>query len=345
MIAALYHAAEGTPEPLPSHIPPELVRIVECAMSKDPSERFATAEEFRLALQGFLEHRSALDLVRGADERAAELDALLAAGASEGVVAEASGARFGYSQALGMWPECASAAFGFDRVTAGYAVWSAEQDELATAEGLVSQLSKPDPRVDVAIAAARARLQEGADRLEQLEQLGRDVDVQTGQGVRMAIIGIVLLGAGLLPVIEPFVPWLQTWSALILFPVAAVTILAGLAVYARETISATRINRHGMAVMVVMMAAQFAITFGGWRAGLSMATTMSLVFPLWGVVATSFALMIDRKLWPTGAGFVVASIVVMVRPQWWLVLTSLCNLLAVLNFAYIWRPSEPPSDG
>ncbi len=340
LYAVLFQALEGTPDPLPDQVAPELARIVARAMARSPRDRFPSADAFRLALQEFLEHRGALALVRRADQRAAQLERRLGDGAVDGVVAAASEARFGYSQALAAWSDCEAARVGLDRVTARYAVWCAERDELATAEGLATQLTEEHPELARAIEAARARIRAGAERLAELEELGRDYDAATGQRTRLLIVGLVVLLAGLVPIAAPFVPWLLSYQAVLLFPLVCALIMAGLAAWGSESVSATRINRGGVATMVVMMLGQFLITYSGYRAGLPVGTTMSLSFPLWALTASSLAGMVEWRLWPSAVGFGLGSAVVVFQPTWWLALIAICNLTAFLNLVWVWRPGR-----
>ncbi|MEI8256327.1 MAG: serine/threonine-protein kinase [Deltaproteobacteria bacterium] len=118
VLQILASIATGEPD-FPETAPPELVRICRRAMVRDPDGRFESAEQFRLAIQGFLQHRDSAMLAADADASFAALRAEL--GHEGPVVPDRrqrvynlfGACRFGYREALRIWPsnETARASF------------------------------------------------------------------------------------------------------------------------------------------------------------------------------------------------------------------------------------------
>ena len=69
--------------------PEELVAIAMRAMARDPAARYSTADELRLAIVAFLEHRSSAEIARESEETLEQLEAQLHAALTE----EISGSR------------------------------------------------------------------------------------------------------------------------------------------------------------------------------------------------------------------------------------------------------------
>ena len=66
-------------------VPSDLVRICERAMAADPDARFETAEQLRLALQGFLQHRGSAQIAAAAQKSLVRLrESLASAGGGTG---------------------------------------------------------------------------------------------------------------------------------------------------------------------------------------------------------------------------------------------------------------------
>lgn len=340
LMAVLFCSLQGTPPPLPDGVEAELEAVVRRAMAREPADRYASAEEFRLAVQDFLQHRGALALVARADDRRAELEALVERHAVDGVVAAASEARFGYQQALDTWPDSAAARAGLDRATGLYAIWSAKRGELATAEGLAEQLIEPSAAVEAALVQAIERQEEDARRLRALEAVGRDVDARTGQRTRSVLLGAVSVFAVFPAILSLFVEGIASWPAVLAFPIVGTLLLTAVAVWGRESLSASRVNRAGDVTLLAMMGGQFAITAGGWRAGLDFDLTMSLVFPVWSLTAVTWTIAMDRRIWPGAVVYAVCTVVAVLWPAAWIIASAVANVAVLLVVRSIWRSDE-----
>ncbi|HTM20603.1 MAG TPA: serine/threonine-protein kinase, partial [Kofleriaceae bacterium] len=77
-LAVVSSVVKSCPD-MPDDAPAELVRICRRAMDPDPDGRFENAEQLRLALRGYLQHRGSERLAAHAQQRVAELAAAAAA--------------------------------------------------------------------------------------------------------------------------------------------------------------------------------------------------------------------------------------------------------------------------
>src|SRR5262249_29165465 len=103
LIQILHSVSQSAPH-FPESAPPELAAIAKRAMAKHPDDRFASADELRLAIADFLRHRGSIELTEQAEARLSELEA---AAQSEDAKRRAlfAEARFGFAQALRSWPD------------------------------------------------------------------------------------------------------------------------------------------------------------------------------------------------------------------------------------------------
>jgi len=99
-------------------------------MEREPAGRFETAEQFRLALEGFRHHRGSIALANRARERLERLRTLVSAADGE-VSAEAyevhAECRFGFHSALAEYPANAGAKRGLLEATRLSSSWSSSE--------------------------------------------------------------------------------------------------------------------------------------------------------------------------------------------------------------------------
>ncbi len=168
--------------------PAPLADICRRAMASEPSQRHASAQELRRALQRYLHHLGAIALADAAGRRLEE-----AAGMLESVERRRRGgellaeARFGFAQALKAWPGCESALKGERRalrLTARAALESRDLEGCAAALTRLAALGEADTEgIGEQLEAARRE----ADRIRALAQ-ARDLSVSSRQ--RQATLGV-----------------------------------------------------------------------------------------------------------------------------------------------------------
>jgi serine/threonine-protein kinase len=170
---------------LPGALPTELKLLIRRCMGRVPSTRFATALEVRGAIEAFLEHQGSRELEQQAESRASELLTLLQGTADLLRVSRLfSECRFGFQQALRVWPENAHAKAALARITAEMVRFELKQGSVRSAQALLSELMDPPADVVAALAQAEAAEAEKARELERLHQVALSVDPLTGSRVR-----------------------------------------------------------------------------------------------------------------------------------------------------------------
>ena len=345
VLAILFKVINGERE-VPSDAPPELALVAERAMQIEPAARYLDAEEFRLAVQGFLQHRSSSQLAEQATECLAVLERLVEAGEEEGVQATASAARFGFGQAQVAWSGNTTAREGLQRSTALLAIWAARRGDLATAEGLAQEIGVPVPELEQALSEGRALAEAEAARVAGLQRLGDEHDPRTGQRTRLFVTSILLVLWSLMPLIGLLRGSEREWASLIGVPAVSLVLVAGLTLWARESMLATKVNRSAVGTIVLMLLAQLILAFSAWQRGLGPAETLALVSVIWAMAATTFAMNVERRTWPAALGYALTAVVYSFQEAVGLTAMFVANMVLLINVLVIWNPkaSVAPKD-
>jgi serine/threonine-protein kinase len=179
-------AFESAPKSYPEEVPAELAAIAARAMHADPAERFPDADAFASAIDAYREHRSAIGVSREAQRRLEQLEAYIADGAARDRVHGAfSECRFGFQQALRMWPNNRHAQEGLERALTTMIRFELESGSAEAAEPLLHELGDGHPQLveDVAQALEARRVQR-----ERLAALEREQDPTAGDRVKGALV-------------------------------------------------------------------------------------------------------------------------------------------------------------
>ena len=208
--ATLYHVVAGRPPhqgttiveiltstlagPVtPAGAPLDLEAIWRKAMEQARSDRHQSAEEMRLAIQAYLDHRASTRLAERSAKSLVELEKLVAAKETREALYEVFGeCTFGFKQALEDWPENEAAKKGLREATVQMARYEVAQDDPRAARLLLAKLDPPDAALLAEIDALEQRALRSAERVAALEKLGREMDPNAGLAGRKAVL--VVLG-------------------------------------------------------------------------------------------------------------------------------------------------------
>lgn len=345
---------------LPASAPPELAEICRRAMARDPSERFASAEQLRAALQAFLRHRGSIRLTAQAEARLAELETVLAqlrASAREGAAPREEAApreqaaprreelfaqvRFGFEQALASWPDNTRAQAGLLRGFTSMIGHELEHGDVQIAGGLAAQIEGLEPelltRLDAALSKRRASLDE-------LEQLRRDHDLRIGQRTRVFVVTLLGVLWTVLPPLDRMLFTARTtdeaFAVYLSVPLVSLLLLGGLRIWARDSLTRTRINRTVISTIAIVLVGQAALIVAGRVMGLGAFESMVPGLLLIACIIALAALVVDlRALW-VSLGYAVAFMVTVPRPDLYTFALAGANFVFVLVLGLSWRPER-----
>jgi len=332
--------------PLPDDVPEELARVVRRAMDPDPDGRFESAEQLRLALQGFLQHRSAAALADRAGERLVELEALLAEAreddpleAREPIYHVFGECRFGYKHALEVWPQSEVARDGLRRAIEAMVEYELRQGEPEAARTLLTELEEVPDDLHARVEAARAARREEDAKLERLRE---DTDPSAGRRTRV-FLGVVLgtiwcltpLGVELAMYLGYEVDREHQFS--IGFDSIVLVILVGLGIWARESMTRTRLNRTlGVAVFASILGQLLLHVAELGAGGADALTTARAAFVLWAGIAAVCAAAVDKRLWVPAVSYAAGYVVLAFWPRGVFWVLAVCNEILLWTVVVLW---------
>jgi eukaryotic-like serine/threonine-protein kinase len=338
--------------PLPDDCPLELARICRTAMEAEPSARYESAEALRVALSGFVQHAGSRRLSEQALRRTEELLSCLAQpaphprGLSERIQMLFGECRFAYRQALLSWPDNELAKAGQARALEAMIEYELGQHNPRSAAALLAGLDSPDPALRVRVERAVRAAESSERRMDELERLEKQLDVETGGRQR----AIWAAGLGLVWTVAPAAgPWMlerfpDVRALLTLgFPLAVIGALLLLGYRARrDDSSVTRwLIRGGIVAMIGQLVLELTA-----RALHLDPVQVEVLWPVvWFCVSAMLTATVDARLLPMTVGFLGAAFLGTVRPELRFFVMNGSNLIMTLNMFLIWMPRRQATPG
>jgi serine/threonine-protein kinase len=301
------------PPPCPESAPAELSGIWCRAMSVVRDDRFATAEDLRLAVQGFLDHRGSTRLASGAAAAFAELKRELASAdpaqpkARETLYNHFGECQFGFRQALEEWPENEVARHGLHDAIVRMANYEIDNADHRAARLLLAKLEPPDEALVERVAALERHALRSAERVEALERLGREMDPNAGRrGRAVLLVVLAFLWVAVPLVVSRFDAANPDYASL--FPVPAlmfVVVVVG-AILTRRSMVQSSMNRAIVGASALAFFGQMAVHVGSWLAKVPPDESQRLVLLVWFFIAATMAIAVLPRLGIAAAGYLLA---------------------------------------
>lgn len=326
LVAALEAAFVCEPMVYDDDVPLELVSILRRAMARSGEERFQTADDMRVAVEHFVEHRDVNTLLDEAARRLRWLVADLSAPPAERRSAASvrrleNECRFGLEEALARWPGNARALAALTELTRTSVSRALREGDWRAAGAALGRLPEPDRELAARVEQARAAALEAAKERALLEDLGSHQDILRHAELRSKVAAFVAVGWSLWFL---GVGWLLraghvevTHAHLLLNALVSGLIYAGVMWRVRGTLMATQIDRRALLLL--------AVSFAG--AGLLWLLSALLAVPPLHAIALSSGVYVFF--------FVSTSIVVDRRLGWLTLALAPFALLAFLDVAHV----------
>lgn len=198
----LASAMQSAPVAYPAEVDAGLAALANHATSADPQARPASAAEFAHTLREWLRGRSLRQLGATAQQRLAELDAVLLQGPGadrDGYIRKvhrlSAEARFGFQQLRHADPHNPSAAIGLEACLERMIEFEIAAGHAQEAQALYGELGREVARFAQGIAKLQQDSAADAVRRTQLEQFEADHDPRTGARTRVWLVVPTLLFA------------------------------------------------------------------------------------------------------------------------------------------------------
>ncbi len=334
----------------PDSIEPELARICRRALAADPDARFENAQQLRLALQGFLHRRGSAQLVAQADARLQKLRAELSApdGGAPAIARRQAlyhlfgECRFGFQQALRTWHDNQAAHDGLAAATTAMIEYELAQGDPKAAALLASELDAAPPTLRARIDEAVRLFEAERERARALEKIGSDYDFSVGRRTRVFLT--IVLGAlwTALPLTVPMRSFYDTYWGMVAMSGGLLVLMVVLAIWARESMMKTAINRALVGSVLFTVTAQMVLHTGSWLMHMPVHMSQMLDPFIWFCVSSLISISVDRRLAPAAVGYLATFLFACAVPEWAFVAMSASNLLLTMTAVGVWRDGERP---
>ena len=315
--ASLFSAFRSEPPTLPPQVPETLAEICRCALARDPSDRFADVEALRTAITAYLRNRASIEITDRSLRLAVELFATAPAEASvdggtfdpQGVHRKFAACRFGFQQALEIWPENPRARAGLQRVLALMIERSLDAGEIHQAALLAQELPDRDPALDERLQQARKARAERDRDLHALGAIGYRHDYRIGQANRRrfsiglaSVNAVVCVGEAIAqqkgyldPVTHAMVPFVQL----------LITFVYGLVRW--EAMRAAGVNQRLFHVATITLGAVVLERALGWMVNAPIGVSMAFELLLFFIGIGATAALTRRSMAPSMLPYALGS--------------------------------------
>lgn len=343
LVQVLLSIANSAPSFGPD-VPEPLADIARRAMQRTVDDRYPDVETFAQGVKDYLSFRSVYRIAEQASVQREELSRRIRAGTEGGEPEDRLSlyrlfgeCRFGFQQALALWPACESARSGLAQATESMVEFELDRGEPQAAAALLAELDCPP-----ASLAKRVEQAEEERRTEQrrLERLRAFMDPATGGRTRRWI----LLGLGVVWVCMPLaLRGLQlinqsqrTHGGSLVGALVLLSIVLAFLMPARHKLLHTSVNRHFAIAAVMAVLAQVVMHAGAIAARAPLEEPLRTQYLPWFVICGVLAFCVDRWLVLPTIGYAVAFLVVCFHPQLAYLATSGANLVLALVLYFRW---------
>jgi eukaryotic-like serine/threonine-protein kinase len=322
-------------------VPAELAQIIRRAMAREPEDRFATAEELRVAVEDYLRHRGSTQIAAEATQSLAKLRAEIASGGKRRSLYNLLGeCRFGFRAALVEFDDNEEAREGLREALIAMARWELDQREPDSAAVLIDELEPQPKELLEKLEQVRVERAAEAERVRRLQAIERDLD--KGPGARTRVFIATVMGA--LWIISPLVRhfsnsrWMHGHLGTLVVDIFQVVIVSGLGYWARDSMMKTAVNRRLMATLVVTFVAQTVLGLAGWQAGIPPLTIHWLHLFLWSLVLAMTSIHLERGVWPSAIVVTLWFLFSARRLEYLYLGMAATDAVIVTNLLLVWSP-------
>jgi serine/threonine-protein kinase len=331
----------------PATVPQELAAICRRAMRPDPSDRYPSAEQMRLALQAFVRNIGSLRLVDQARRRVDQLMQELANPGSDQVGHRRNiyllygECQFGLKQALDISPDNDMAHRALIQSTEAMVEYELDRDSPAAAATLLSGYEGALPHLRDEIKHSMAAKDREQREMESLAHTARTMDPSVGGGLRAVFGGLLGLTWTASPLIGAFIPREELdhlGLIAVTFGLMAFVGFSGLGADRLTGLLQNLVTRRLWGAALVAMAGQAVLQFVGMMAGLSPIKVLTFWPLVWFCVSAMIVITLDRRLIPMTLGFLALLFFGLRWPDHIFYAMTASNFLMTLNLFFVWFP-------
>ena len=306
-------AFAAEPAPYDDAVPSELRAILHKAMARAVDDRYASADELRLAVRAFVQHRESNAILAAALTRLSLLREERDGKALRPSVARRveSECRFGLEEALSSWPGNTAARAALDDLARLAVERALRANDWRRAAAALDRLPAGDDALWQRVRALRAAAMEKDRERRALEDLGSNQDILRHARVRSIIAASVsvswflwfllsgwLLRSGLVTLTHP----------LLMLEVAVTLSLSGGVMWlVRDTLMTTQIDRRALLLLSASLGGVGVLWALCWQLGTTPQQSLTLSSGVYVFFFVAMTMVMERRLtWVTVALLPVA---------------------------------------
>ena len=334
MMLMLTHAFASEPQEYSVDVPPELAAIANCAMAREPLDRYQSASAFAAALMLFLNHRGSVVLSQEATQRFVALRDTIAAAtvATAGPNAPGRAAtaaerrdlyntfnqcRYGFVHALTIWDGNTAARENLQAAVELMIEYELAQGSAGAAAALLPDLPIAMPKLAKRVERKRSR---ESGTAAELQRMVREADPTTADGTRAGLAlataltwGPVVFAGGYLTR-EGIFAFDHLVVAVISLIFLAAAIIVGLA--RREELYGNASNLRAQLAIIVVYIAIAALWPIAGMLNISVPSTLALQALNACLMWLAAAVTVDRRLVAPGISHFAALIGTLLLPAY-----------------------------
>ncbi len=332
-------------------IPKHLVDICERAMAFAPEERFASVKDVRKALQDYLQFRDSRRLSERASKGLTQLKrhragrnnpelTILSFDLHEVFIQS----RFGFQQALEIWPENTEAQEGLQELLQEMFWIELSHDELKAAARILSELEESPATLVEAFEKKKQQLAQRDEEVEALKQLAFEKSFHVGaKGRRVGALSLAILwGLG------PLLVWIfeRIWQREFLGHVHVFAINASFGLFlaaafylGRNSMLKNQAGRQLAKLLVVLFLAFPLQRIGLMVMGIAFRQTIIIEYTIFSLFLAILSIFIDPRMWYAALLYVGAFFLSIVWPVHIFLIAGVVHLFSMLIVAWSWGPN------
>ncbi len=326
---------------LSANVPPALAEVCRRAMALVPTERFSSVAALSMAVQDFLRHRQSAGLTQEALRR------LETAAPDAELPTRLAQARFGFEQALSMWPQNDDARTGLLRCDVLEVELHLRRRDVAAAGAALGRLSAPSAELVERLTSLRAELDAARLETERLRRLEAEQDLElTARERNLFLVGTGVFW-GIVPVLTGWAHQsgrLNVTAGLLLGAVGPWALGAAFALYlSRRVLFRNEASKRTGWAIVMGVAAAGLMRLVAYLDGGTGMTAMPYELGAYALI-TSMLGVLDRRFFFPAVIYAVGAVAAALHREQGFFIVGACNFLALGLMPLWWKQGQPPRE-
>jgi serine/threonine-protein kinase len=349
---AMFSACRSEPFEYGPGVPAGLAAIANRACALEPNDRFESAAAFRQALHEWRDHRGSIEVAREALQSLETLTARLdteRSAESDVVIHDLAGeCRFGFRQALRMWPNNDVAQEGERRFLERMLDFYVSSEQAGAGRATLAELGdRAGPDMVARVDALERELAAKRRKVDKLEKMADELDLRTAATSRSRLalmLGVLwTLSTSYAAYSVHHGPQVTNDIRIeehLITAIRSVLIVAVSVFIFRKRIFANLANRRLIYILFSVMFTMIMMRTVFWLTNTPYVGAQAAEITLYGMACVVLGIVTDLRIVALSALFFVPAILGAVFPQYQLWILVPFNLLVFFGLAWVWSPGR-----